>query len=124
VRRWQVAVVSGACVATLLLLWLSFSVASPWSWWVRAAAVVTIPVAFFTTLAIDLAKGATRAEHGLSDEERGRRRRSAEQGVAGDVAPLVNRPSLYLRPLTRAWELWRDHPPKQPPHGRSGPPHH
>jgi hypothetical protein len=121
VRRWRVAILSAGCVATLLLLWLSFEVAPPWPWWVRAAALFAIPLSFFTAIAVELSVAPSRAERNLSVEEKRRRHRDAWQGVSGDIALLASHPELYVRPLLRTWELWRTHPLKPPPDGPSVP---
>jgi hypothetical protein len=90
-------------------------VAPPWPWWVRAIALLAIPLSFFTAIAIELSVAASRAERDLSPEEKRLRNQAAWQGVSRDVAPLANRPVLYFRPLLRVWELWRTHPPEPPP---------
>jgi hypothetical protein len=121
VRRWQVAVVSIGCIAAMMLLWLSFDVDPTWQWWVRAVTIAVIPVCFFGALAVGLALDAARAEKGLSPEERQRRRQEAWQHVSHDVAPLLSRPDLFVRPVAPAWELWRSHPPEESPDPTSGP---
>ncbi len=119
--RRGVAILSVGCIATLLLLWLSFEVVPPWPWWVRAAALFAIPVSFFTAIAVELTVAAAQAERDLSPEEKRRRHRAAWASVSRDVAPLANRPERYFRPLLRAWELWRTRPLKPPANGSSGP---
>ncbi len=121
VRRWRVSIVSAGCVASLLLLWLSFEVALPWAWWVRGVALLTIPLSFFSAIAVELSLAAAKAERRPSAEQKRRRRRAAWKNAHRDVAPVASRPALYFRPLTRAWELWRAHSPEPPPHRPSHP---
>ena len=107
----------------MMLLWLSFEVDPTWQWWLRAVTIVVIPVCFFGALAVGLALDAARAEKGLSPDERQRRRQEAWQHISHDVAPLLSRPDLFVRPVAPAWELARSDPPEESPNSTSGPAH-
>ncbi len=113
--RTERGVCGVACIAALLLLWWSVDAPPGWALWVRIGAVVLAPVTFFAVIAVQLVRRSVREEAGLTPEEIRERRRRAWAGTGRDVAPLLSRGELFLRPLRQLWELTNHTDPPRAP---------
>ena len=106
VSRRERAVVSVTCILALAVLWWTVDAQGVGAWLVRVAAVGAVPFSFFGVLAVQMMRATRRAERGLTREQVRERRRRAREATTRDVFPLLSRPSRYLRPWTRALQLW------------------